>query len=141
MLIYSYKEGQCLSCALPLAEPPCPLSGSRVAVQDTQIERPRTHWSEVLPFLFSRTVLFSTLAAFSAYWALALYLSWNPVYLVNVRHLRLSYLLYLAGIMLPFIVGAITLIVFGALADRAFYRTGSQRRSRVYLVTLRCVIQ
>jgi len=89
----------------------------------------------VLPFLFSRTVHFSTLAAFSAYWALALYLSWNAVYLVTVRHLRLSDPLYLAGIMLPYIVGAITLVVFGALADRTFHRTGSQRRSYVYPVT------
>ena len=48
----------------------------------------------------THTVLFSTLAAFVSYWALALYLSWNPVYLVTVRHLRLSDPLYFVGITL-----------------------------------------
>ena len=107
----------------------------RLAGDETYVGHPWTRWSQVLPIIFSRTVLFSTLAAFSAYWAIALYLSWNPVYLVTVRHLRLSDPLYLAGITLPYIVGAITLVVFGALADRAFRQTGSQRRSYVYLVT------
>ena len=55
--------------------------------QEMQGDRPRMHWSEMLPLLFSRTVIFSILAAFGAYWATALYLSWNPVYLVTVRHL------------------------------------------------------
>jgi hypothetical protein len=53
---------------------------------------------------FSRTVLFSTLAAFASYWAVTLYLSWNPVYLVTVRYLRLSDPLYLAGTTFPYIV-------------------------------------
>src|SRR6266571_7420447 len=59
-------------------------------VQETQGERPKMHWSEARPLFFSRTVIFSILAAFGAYWATALYLTWNPVYLVTVRHLRLS---------------------------------------------------
>ena len=105
-------------------------------VQETQGERPKMHWSEARPLFFSRTVIFSILAAFGAYWATALYLTWNPVYLVTVRHLRLSDPLYLAGITLPYIVGAITFIVFGAYADRIFRRTGSYRRSYVYLVTV-----
>jgi MFS transporter, ACS family, hexuronate transporter len=108
----------------------------RMPVRETQGERPRVHWSEVLPLLFSRTVFFSVLAAFGAYWATALYLSWNPVYLVTVRHLKLSDPLYLAGITLPYIVGAIAFIVFGAYADRIFRRTGSYRRSYVYMVTV-----
>ena len=58
-----------------------------IPVQETQGERTKTHWSEVLPLLFSLTVLFSILATFGAYWATALYLSWNPVDLVTVRHL------------------------------------------------------
>ena len=90
------------------------------------------HWSEVLPFLFSHILLFSTLAAFSAYWALALYLSWNQVYLVTVRHLKLSDPLYLVGITLPYVVGGIALLGFSALADSTFRRTGSHRRSYVY---------
>jgi MFS transporter, ACS family, aldohexuronate transporter len=57
---------------------------------ETQEDHRRTRWSEIRPVLFSRTFLFSTLAAFVSYWAVALYLSWNPVYLVSVRHLRLS---------------------------------------------------
>jgi len=105
-------------------------------VQETQGERPKMHWSEARPLFFSRTVIFSILAAFGAYWATALYLTWNPVYLVTVRHLRLSDPLYLAGITLPYTVGAITFIVFGAYADRIFRRTGSYRRSYVYLVTV-----
>src|SRR6266581_3060290 len=100
----------------------------RIPIHETQLEHPRTRWSEILP------VLFSTLAAFGVYWTTALYLSWNPVYLVTVRHLRLSDPLYLAGITLPYIVGGIALIAFGALADRVFRRTGSHRRSYVYLV-------
>jgi len=104
--------------------------------QEMQGDRPRMHWSEMLPLLFSRTVIFSILAAFGAYWATALYLTWNPVYLVTVRHLRLSDPLYLVGITLPYLVGAITFIVFGAYADRIFRRTGSYRRSYVYLLTV-----
>jgi MFS transporter, ACS family, aldohexuronate transporter len=104
-------------------------------VQETRVERPRTRWSEVLPLLFSRTVLSTMLAAFVSYWSIALYISWNPVYLVSVRHLRLSDLLYVAGITLPYVVGGIALIAFGALADRVFRRTGSSRQSYVYPVT------
>jgi MFS transporter, ACS family, hexuronate transporter len=104
----------------------------RMSIHETQREHPRTRWSEILPVLFSRTVLLSTLAAFGVYWTTALYLSWNPVYLVTVRHLRLSDPLYLAGITLPYIVGGIALIAFGALADHVFRRTGSHRRSYVY---------
>ena len=63
---------------------------------------------------------------------IALFLSWNPVYLVTVRHLRLSDPLYLAGITLPYIVGGIGQIAFGALADGLLRRTGSHRRSYVY---------
>ncbi len=106
----------------------------RMPIHETQLEHPRTRWSEILPILFSRTALLSTLAAFGVYWTTALYLSWNPVYLVTVRHLGLSDPLYLAGITLPYIVGGIALIAFGALADRVFRRTGSHRRSYVYLV-------
>jgi MFS family permease len=90
----------------------------------------------VLRHLFSHTVLFSDLAAFGAYWVTALYLSWNPIYLVTARHLKLSDPLYLAGVTLPYFVRAITFIVFGAYADRIFRRTGSYRRSYVYLVTV-----
>src|SRR5438034_3770492 len=46
----------------------------RMHVHETQLEHPRTRLSEILPVLFSRTVLFSTLAAFASYWAIALYL-------------------------------------------------------------------
>src|SRR6266487_1352515 len=106
----------------------------RMLVDETQEKHPRARWADIRPVLFSRTVLFSILAAFVSYWAIALYLSWNPVYLVTVRHLRLSDPLYLAGITLPYIVGGIALIAFGALADRVFRRSGSHRRSYVYLV-------
>lgn len=89
----------------------------------------------MLPLLFSRTFLFSIFAAFGTYWAIALYLSWNPINLVTVRHLGLSDPLYLAGITHPYIVAGIGLIAFGVLADCLFHLTGSQRRSYVYLVT------
>lgn len=70
----------------------------------------------------------------------ALYLSWNPIYLVTVRHLRLTDPLYLAGIMLPYVVGGIALIAFGAFADRVFRRTMSDRRSYTYLVTALLIV-
>ncbi len=85
-------------------------------VQETQGERPKMHWSEARPLFFSRTVIFSILAAFGAYWATALYLTWNPVYLVTVRHLRLSDPLYLAGITLP---GIIAPLVTGLIIQAA----------------------
>lgn len=112
----------------------------RMPVLETQGEHSRTHWSEVLPLLFSRTILFPILAAFGAYWATALYLSWNPVYLVTVRHLKLNDPLYLAGITLPYLVGAIAFIAFGAFADRIFRRTGSSRRSYVYMVSILLIV-
>lgn len=104
-------------------------------IYETQVRHPRSRWSKIRPILFSHTVLFSTLAAFTSYWVVALYLSWNPVYLVTVRHLRLSNPLYLAGITFPYVVGGIALIAFGAFADRVFRRSGSHRRSYVYPVT------
>jgi ACS family hexuronate transporter-like MFS transporter len=107
----------------------------RMSIHETQREHPRTRWSQLFPVIFSRTVFFSTLAAFVSYWATTLYLSWNPVYLVTVRHLKLSDPLYLAGITLPYIVGGIALIAYGALVDRVFRQTGSQRQSYVYPVT------
>jgi MFS transporter, ACS family, hexuronate transporter len=99
---------------------------------ETLEKHPRPRWSEIRPILFSRTVLFSTLAAFVSYWVVALYISWNPVYLVTVRHLRLSDPLYLVGITLPYVVGGIALMAFGAFADRVFRRTVNRRRSCVY---------
>jgi MFS transporter, ACS family, hexuronate transporter len=107
----------------------------RMSVSETQLERSGTRLSDILPVLFSRTVLFPTFAALVSYWAVALYLSWNPVYLVSVRHLRLSDPLYLVGITLPYVVAAIALIASGAFADRVFRRTGSHRQSYVYLAT------
>src|SRR5438128_1702219 len=112
----------------------------RILVHATQEQHPRSRRSDILPVLFSRTVLFSTLAAFASYWAVALYLSWNPVYLVTVRHLKLSDPLYLAGITLPYVVGGIALIACGAIADRIFRRTGSHRRSYVYTVTALLIV-
>jgi ACS family hexuronate transporter-like MFS transporter len=97
----------------------------RMHIYDTQEKHPRSRWSEIRPILFSRTVLFSTLAAFASYWVVALYLSWNPVYLVTVRHLKLSDPLYLVGITLLYVVGGIALIACGAFADRVFRLTRS----------------
>ena len=85
-------------------------------IHETQEKHPRTRWSEIHPILFSHTVLFSTLAAFASYWVVSLYLSWNPIYLFTVRHLRLSDPLYLAGITLPYVAGGIALIAFGAVS-------------------------
>jgi len=113
----------------------------RETIPEAQVEHSGTRRSDILlPVMFSRTALFSTLAAFVSYWAVALYLSWNPVYLVTVRHLRLNEPLYLAGIALPYVVGGIALIVFGALADRVFRRTGSHRRSYVYPSTVVLIV-
>jgi len=112
----------------------------RMLVYETQDKHPRSRWADIRPVLFSRTVLFSILAAFVSYWAIALYLSWNPVYLVTVRHLTLSDPLYLAGITLPYVVGGIALIASGAFADRVFRRTRSHRRSYVYPVTALLIV-
>src|SRR6266516_4826623 len=113
---------------------------SRMPEHTTKEKHPRSRWTDILPVLFSRTVLFSTLAAFASYWAIALYLSWNPVYLVTVRHLRLSDPLYLAGITLPYVVGGIALIACGAFADRVFRLTRSHRRSYAYPVTALLIV-
>ncbi len=106
----------------------------RIPAPKTRLENKKTRFSDIRPVLFSRTVLFSVLAAFASYWAVALFLSWNPVYLVTVRHLKLSDPLYLTGITLPYVLGGISMIGFSAFADRIFRRTGSHRRSYVYLV-------
>jgi MFS transporter, ACS family, hexuronate transporter len=100
-------------------------------VHETHAAHHRTNWTQVLPILFSRTILFTILAAFSIYWATALALSWAPVYLATVLHLKLNSPLYLAGVSLPWIVQGLALLVCGALADRAFRWTGSARRSCV----------
>ena len=41
---------------------------------------------------------------------------------------------------LLYVVGGIALIAFGTFADRVFHRTGSQRRSYVYLVTALLIV-
>jgi MFS transporter, ACS family, hexuronate transporter len=112
----------------------------RMLVDETQEKHPRSCWAEIRPVLFSRTVLFTTLAGFASYWELALYLSWNPVYLVTVRHIKLSDPLYLVGITLPYVAGGIALLGFGAFADRVFRRIGSHRRSYVYTVTALLIV-
>jgi ACS family hexuronate transporter-like MFS transporter len=101
------------------------------AVYESHVARRRTNWTQVLPILFSRNIICIILAAFSVYWGTALALSWTPVYLVTVLHLTLTSPLYIAGVSLPWIVQGLTLFACGALADRAFRRTGSARRSRV----------
>ena len=57
-----------------------------------------------------------------------------------MRHLRLSDPLYFVGITLPYVVGGIALLGFGAFADRVFRRTGSHRRSYVYTVTALLIV-
>src|SRR5439155_24220184 len=47
-------------------------------VHETHASHHRTNWTQVLPILFSRTILFTFLAAFSVYWATALALA-HPV--------------------------------------------------------------
>jgi MFS transporter, ACS family, aldohexuronate transporter len=111
-----------------------------MSVPEDRDKNSRTRWSEIRPVLFSRTVLFSTFAAFASYWAVALYLSWNPVYLVTVRHLHLSDPLYIAGITLPYVVGGIGFIACGVLADRIYHRKRSHRQSYVYVVTAVLII-
>jgi len=100
-------------------------------VHKTLATHHRTNWTQVLPILFSRTILFTILAAFSIYWATALALSWTPVYLATVLHLTLASPLYIVGVSLPWIVQGLALFLCGALADRAFRRTGRARTSRV----------
>jgi MFS transporter, ACS family, hexuronate transporter len=102
-------------------------------VHETHAAHHRTNWTQVLPILFSRTMLFTILAAFSVYWATALALSWTPVYLATVLHLTLNSPLYIAGVSLPWIIQGLALFACGALADRVFRRTGSARTSRVLL--------
>jgi MFS family permease len=110
-------------------------AAKRMPIYEAQEKHPRSRWAEIRPTLFSRTILFSILSAFASYWVVALYLSWNPVYLVTVRHLSLSDPLYLAGTTLPYLVGGIALVAFGAFADRVFRLTRSHRRSYVYPVS------
>ena len=100
----------------------------RMLVDETQEKPPKSRWADIRP------VLFSTLAGFASFWALALYLSWNPVYLVTARQLKLSDPFYLVGITLPYVVGGIALLGFGAFADRVFRKTRSHRRSYIYTV-------
>ncbi len=104
-----------------------------IPVHETSLARRRTRWSQMLPIIFSRNIIFSILAAFSIYWQTALLLNWTPVYLVTVLHLKPSGPLYIAGVSLPWIFQGFALFTSGALADRAFRRTGSARRSRVLL--------
>ncbi|HEY6408483.1 MAG TPA: MFS transporter, partial [Ktedonobacteraceae bacterium] len=100
-------------------------------VLETHAAHHRTNWTQVLPILFTRTMLFTILAAFSVYWATALALSWTPVYLATVLQLKLTSPLYIAGVSLPWIVQGLALFACAALADRSFRRTGSARTSRV----------
>lgn len=107
------------------------LADRSTSVHETHVARRRTRWSQVLPLIFSRNIIFSALAAFSVYWGIALLLGWTPVYLVTVLHLKLTDPLYIAGVSLPWLLQGLTFFAFGALADHVFRLTGSARRSRV----------
>ncbi|HEY6410322.1 MAG TPA: MFS transporter [Ktedonobacteraceae bacterium] len=102
-------------------------------VHESHVSRHRTNWTQLLPIIFSRNIIFTILAAFAVYWGTALSLSWTPVYLVTALHLKLTSPLYIAGISLPWIMQGLAILACGALADRAFRRTGSARSSRVFL--------
>ena len=110
------------------------LADKSTPVHETHGARRRTRWSQVLPLIFSRTIVFSIFAAFSIYWGIALLLGWTPVYLVIVLHLKLTDPLYIVGVSLPWLLQGLALLACGALADRAFQLTGSARRSRVFPV-------
>lgn len=112
-----------------------PAEAGPIPADETQVGRSKIHWSQLFRVICSPTILFLLLAAFVFNWASTLYLSWNPLYLVTVRHLRLSDPLYIAGITLSYIGGGISVIAFSALADRIFRHTGSHRRAYVYLIT------
>jgi MFS transporter, ACS family, hexuronate transporter len=104
-----------------------------IPVHETHVAHHRIRWSQVLPIIFSRNIIFPILAAFSIYWQTALLLNWTPIYLVTVRHLKLTDPLYIVGVSLPWIFQGLALLVFGALADRILRQTGSARISRVFL--------
>lgn len=111
-----------------------------IPADETQVGRSKVRWLQILRITCSPTILCSLLAAFGFYWAIALSLSWNPIYLATVRHLSLSDPLYIAGITLPYLVGGIGLIAFGALADLIFRRTQSHRRAYVYFIATLFVV-
>ncbi len=94
------------------------LADKSTPVHETHGARRRTRWSQVLPLIFSRTIVFSIFAAFSIYWGIALLLGWTPVYLVIVLHLKLTDPLYIVGVSLPWLLQGLALLAFGVLADR-----------------------
>src|SRR5207245_5470839 len=110
------------------------MADSSTPVRATHSAHRRTRWSQVLPLIFSRNIIFSIFAAFSVYWGVALLLGWTPIYLVTVLHLKLTDPLYIAGVSLPWLLQGLVLMACGALADRAFQLTGSVRRSHVFPV-------
>src|SRR5437660_6641597 len=110
------------------------LADRSTPVHETHGARRRTRWSQVLPLIFSRTIILSIFAAFSVYWAIALLLGLTAIYLVSVLHDKLTDPLYIAGVSLPWLLQGLVLMACGALADRAFQLTGSVRRSHVFPV-------
>lgn len=98
------------------------------------VEARKMRWLYILRLICTPTLLFSIVAAFGFYWANALYLNWNPIYLATVHHLGPGDPLYIAGLTLPYLAGGISLVASGAFADFLFRRTGSYRRAYVYSI-------
>ncbi|QBD80219.1 MFS transporter [Ktedonosporobacter rubrisoli] len=89
-------------------------------------------WSELRQLLFSRNVIFITLAAFGAYWFQAIFLGWLTIYFTEVRHLTLQNFAIFSPIMT--LTACTMQILFSGLGDRLYRQTGKSR-SYVYVLS------
>jgi MFS transporter, ACS family, hexuronate transporter len=87
--------------------------------------------------LFNVQTTWAIAAGFGAYWFLAFLLTWEPQYITDVRQTPSDNVLYLLAISLPWLVGGITQVVIGTLADRIARK---RERMYVYVSTLAFVL-
>lgn len=91
--------------------------------------RVRTKLSEMIPIMLSPSYILTMFVGFSAYWALAFLIVWIPPYLVEVRHFSQGQMGYIS--IIPWISGGVLQLVFGALSDKLFRKSGNSRKTRV----------
>lgn len=85
-------------------------------------------WAEISPILRSKNFILLACIGFSSYWIFAVLLTWLPNYLATIRHMNVAYIAYLWA------AQAVGQIIISLLSDHLYRKTGSVRKSRVFVL-------
>lgn len=95
---------------------------------DKKKSAPSFSFAEVRLFLFNKNFILLVLVGFASHWTFAVVLTWLPNYFSSVRHMSE------ASTGWVWVAQAIAQISFALLSDKIYRKTGSVRKSRVYIL-------